>query len=55
MMARINEHEIFTRYIGKKVDSIRLEPIAGINGNRYGDYADSKEYFRQQSFQTDRI
>ena len=55
MMARINEHEIFARYIGEKVNSIRLESIAGNNGNGNGDYADGKEYFRQQSFQIDRI
>ena len=44
MMARINEHEIFARYIGEKVNSSRLAEIAEANGNGYGDYADSKEY-----------
>jgi hypothetical protein len=44
MMARINEHEIFARYIGEKVNLPRLESIAWNNGNGYGDYADSKEY-----------
>jgi len=43
-MARINEHEIFARYIGEKVNSSRLAEIAEANGNGYGDYADSKEY-----------
>lgn len=43
-MARINEHEVFARYIGEKVNSRRLESLARNNGNGYGDYADSKEY-----------
>lgn len=43
-MARINEHEVFARYIGEKINSNRLAEIARANGNGYGDYADSKEY-----------
>lgn len=43
-MARVNEHEIFARYIGENVNLPRLELIAWNNGNGYGDYADSKEY-----------
>ena len=43
-MARINEHEVFARYIGEKVNTNNLESIARANGNGYGDYADSKEY-----------
>ena len=44
-MARINECEIFVRYIGEKVNEERLGLIARNNGNGYGDYADSREYF----------
>ena len=43
-MARINEHEVFAKYIGEKVNFHRLESLARNNGNGYGDYADSKEY-----------
>ena len=44
IMARVNEHEIFARYIGENVNLPRLELIAWNNGNGCGDYADSKEY-----------
>ena len=43
-MARINEHEIFARYIGEKVNMQHLGSIGRDSGNGYGDYADSKEY-----------
>ena len=43
-MARINECEIFVRYIGKKVNSHRLESVARTNGNGYGSYSDSQEF-----------
>ena len=43
-MARIDESEIFTRYLGEKVNVNKLESIARSNGNGYGSYADSKEY-----------
>ena len=43
-MARINEHEIFARYIGEKVNMQHLDSIGWDNGNGYGDYVDSKEY-----------
>ena len=38
-MARINEHEIFAKYIGEKVNDCRLAELAQRNGNGYGDYA----------------
>jgi len=43
-MARIDEHEVFARFIGEKVDQSKLEKIARSNGAGYGSYADSKEY-----------
>ena len=43
-MARIDEHEVFARFIGEKVNSDSLEKIARNNGTGYGSYADSKEY-----------
>ena len=43
-MARIDEREVFARYIGEKINADKLEPIARNNGNGYGSYADSKEY-----------
>lgn len=44
MMARIDEHEVFARHIGDKVNVERLESIARHNGNGYGSYADSTEF-----------
>lgn len=43
-MTRIDEHAIFARYIGEKVNGSKLEVIARTNGNGYGSYSDSKEY-----------
>lgn len=43
-MARIDEHEVFARFIGEKVNVHRLDTLARNNGNGYGSYADSKEY-----------
>lgn len=43
-MARIDEHEVFARFIGEKVNSDSLEKIARNNGAGYDSYADSKEY-----------
>ena len=37
-MARINEHEIFAKYIGEKVNDCRLAELAQRNGDGYGDY-----------------
>ena len=44
IMARIDEHEVFARFTGEKVNSLLLEKIARNNGNGYGSYADSTEY-----------
>ena len=41
IMARIDEHEVFARFTGEKVNSLLLEKIARNNGNGYGSYADS--------------
>ncbi|MBP3324802.1 MAG: hypothetical protein J6L77_00090 [Coprococcus sp.] len=43
-MARIDEHEIFARYIGERVCDSKLQALARSNGTGYGAYADSKEY-----------
>ena len=43
-MARIDDHEVFAKYIGEKVNAYRLSILARNNGNGYGDYADSQEY-----------
>lgn len=43
-MARIDEHEVFARFIGEKVNAPLLEKIARNNGNGYGSYADSTEH-----------
>ena len=43
-MTKINEDEIFKRFIGQKVNERKLLEIARKNGNGYGDFADSKEY-----------
>lgn len=43
-MARIDEHEIFARYIGETVNVDTLDEIASNNGCGYGPYADSSEY-----------
>ncbi len=43
-MARIDEHEVFARYIGERVCDSKLQALARSNGTGYGAYADSKEY-----------
>ena len=43
-MARIDEHEVFARFIGEMVNEQHLLEIGYPNGAGYGSYDDSKEY-----------
>ena len=43
-MARIDEKELFARYIGEEVNCSRLESLACNNGSGRGSYADCEEY-----------
>lgn len=40
MMARIDEYEIFVRFIGEKVKQSKLESIARDSGTGHGYYLD---------------
>ena len=44
-MARVNEHEIFAKILGEKVNLRRLEQIGCHNGKGSGAYSDCDEYY----------
>ena len=43
-MARVDEHEIFARFIGENVNLSRLSLVSQSNGKGHGSYSDSDEY-----------